>query len=230
MWPAECFSLRLISSFYYPTLLILLLLLLNYITYLELTVGRVLGRGGFCVVSDISKVTLLKSDEQEENGKNEAAENGNAPHASLQHDDEHQIHNIVQDRNFMATYCIRKGKDTRYAIKRVQEASYKDHQTFINGVVDLAIEARFLAVIRHPNIIKMRAMERGTPFSPNFFVVLDRLYDIMSARLITWNKNQITGMKKLMDRKGKREMAFWLERVTVAHDLACALKYLHDLK
>lgn len=158
-----------------------------------------------------------------------ADSNGDKDHShSIQ--DEHQIHNIVQDRNFMAMYCVRKGKDTRYAIKRVQEASYKDHQTFINGVVDLAVEARFLSVIRHPNIIKMRAMECGSPYSASFFVVLDRLYDIMSTRLTKWKKSKVTGIAKMMDRKGKREMAFWLERITVAYDLACALKYLHDLK
>jgi len=33
-----------------------------------------------------------------------------------------------------------------------------------------------------------------------------------------------------MDRGGKKETEFWVERCTVAYDLACALKYLHDLK
>jgi hypothetical protein len=145
--------------------------------------------------------------------------------------EEDHIHNVVQDRAFMERFCIRKGRDSRYAIKRLQEASFKDAQTFVNGVVDLAIEARFLAVIRHPNIIKMRAVRAGSPFRDGgFFVVLDRLYDILTARVVKWNKQQFTGVRKVLDRGGKKELMFWVERVTVAYDLACALKHLHDLK
>jgi hypothetical protein len=55
--------------------------------------------------------------------------------------DEHYIHNITQDRGFMAHHCIRQGKDSRYAIKTVQDASRNDAQVFVNAVVDLAVES-----------------------------------------------------------------------------------------
>lgn len=145
--------------------------------------------------------------------------------------DEDDIAHLVQDREFMSKYCLRDGKDPRYAIKQLSDDMVlKDPHTFVNGIIDLAIEAKFLAVIRHPNIIKMRAMSVGTPYSRDFFVVLDRLYDIMTVRLVTWKKRKPGGFKKLMDPKGKKATAFWLERITVAHDLAAALKYLHSLK
>lgn len=76
----------------------------------------------------------------------------------------------------------------------------------------------------------MRAISSGTPFSRNYFVVLDRLYDILSRTLVSWKKKQISGVKKLLDVGGKKKQAFWVERITVAHDLACALKYLHSLR
>jgi hypothetical protein len=178
----------------------------------------VLGRGGFCVVTEVSKITL------------EESENGSSIGGLDKFRDEHQIHNFVQDRSFMETHCVRQGKDCRYAIKRLKGDNDKDTQTFINGVVDLALEARFLSVIRNPNIIKMRGMAMGSPFNFNFFVVLDRLYDIMSTRLVKWRKQIPKGMGKLMDRGGKKELAFWVERCTVCYDLACALKYLHHLQ
>jgi len=190
----------------------------------ELKLGRVLGRGGFCVVNEITKIQLLSA----ENGGAAAA--AAAQHKKVDAEDEYQIHNIVQDRAFMEKYCIRKGKDARYAIKQIQDSCKKDAHTFVNGIVDLAIEARFLSVIRHGNIIKMRAMGSGTPYDTSFFVVLDRLYDILSTRIIKWRKQKPTGIYKLMDRGGKKELAFWVERLTCAYDLACALKYLHDLK
>lgn len=183
----------------------------------ELTLGKVLGRGGFCVVSEVTKI-ILTNNAKEENNLN-----------ARKSDDEHFIHNIVQDRAFMAQHCVRQGKDCRYAIKQVQESSRKDPQVFINAVVDLAIESRFLAVIRHPNIIKMRAMEETNPYHGGFFLVLDRLYDIMPQRLAKWKKRQSGGLSKLFDRKGKKAMAFWVERLTVSYDIACALSYLHGM-
>jgi hypothetical protein len=186
----------------------------------ELTIGRVLGRGGFCVVSEISKITLRKK--ALPNGSNHSPDHANA--------DEDVIHNIVQDRAFMEKYCIRDKKDTRYAIKKLQDSAWSDPQTFINGIVDLALEARFLSVIRHPNIIKMRAVAAEPAVTTSYFVVLDRLYDTLTVRLAKWKRRKFSGIKKLMDRKGKKELAFWLERVTVAYDLTLALKHLHDMQ
>jgi len=185
----------------------------------ELNLGRVLGRGGFCVVKEITKINL-----------NDETQSKRASIKKL--DDEHHIYNIIQDRKFMSTHCIRSGRDYRYAIKILQDSSRKDPQTFVSGVVDLAIEAKFLSVVRHPNIIKMRGMASMEDAFTNarFFVVLDRLYDILTTRVQKWKKSQITGFKKLLDRKGKRKLAFWVERLTVAYDLACALKYMHDLR
>jgi len=189
-------------------------------TTTELDLGRVLGRGGFCVVKEITNIKLDKSIDADDDTK----------HSQL--DDEHHIYNIIQDRKFMAAHCIRSGRDYRYAIKILQDSVRKDPQTFVSGVVDLAVEARFLSVVRHPNIIKMRAMAMMEDAFANdrFFVVLDRLYDILTVRLLKWKKSKLSGFKKLLDRKGKKALAFWVERLTVAYDLACALKYMHDLQ
>lgn len=159
-------------------------------------------------------------------------ETGSSRNAIEFHDenDDDLISGIVQDKKFMQKNCIRKGNHARYALKILSDDTFKDPHTFVNGVVDLAIEVRFLSVIRHPNIIKMRALSVEDPFSRNFFVVLDRLYDTLSQRIISWKKRNITGVKKLLDRKQKKKTAFWVERITVAHDLASALKYLHSIK
>ena len=184
----------------------------------ELTIGKVLGRGGFCVVNEITKITLSK-----DGGATTSSS------ANNKSDDEHYIANVVQDRAFMAQHCIRQGKDYRYAIKMVQPSSRKDPHVFINAVVDLAVESRFLAVVRHPNIIKMRSMSGESPFDSSFFVLLDRLYDIMPVRLRKWKKQAGGGFKSLLKSKKAKEAAF-VERLTVAYDIACALSYLHGLK
>ena len=103
----------------------------------ELTIGRVLGRGGFCAVSEVVQIQLQTK----------------ASKPIEKQLDELKIHAVVQNRNFMAAHH-RRGKDSRYAIKILQDSvtQGKDANLFVNGVVDLAVEARFLAVIRHPNI------------------------------------------------------------------------------
>jgi hypothetical protein len=183
--------------------------------------GRVLGRGGFCVVNEITKINLLKRDE------------GSIQEKIIENQDAYQIgsRNVIQGRNFMQAQCLRgKGKDCRYAIKTTQDSRYVDDSTFINGIVDLAVEARFLSVLHHPNIIKMRAMATCSPYDSSFFVVLDRLYDTLSTRLVKWKQLKPRGLRKLLDRNGKKELALWIERCSFAYDLASALRFLHESK
>jgi hypothetical protein len=104
----------------------------------ELTIGKVLGKGGFCVVSEVTKIQL-----------NQNGVVGSQTSANHHQSDDH-FHDIVQDRDFMESQFVRKGKDYRYAIKILKPEATKDYSTFVKGVCDLAIEARFLAVIRHP--------------------------------------------------------------------------------
>jgi hypothetical protein len=103
----------------------------------EISIGKVLGRGGFCKVSEVVKIAL----------KDGIA--AKCEKERIQHDEQH-FASVLQDRDFMQAYYLRKGTDYRYAIKALKEDATKDVQTYINGVVDLAIEARFLSVIRHP--------------------------------------------------------------------------------
>jgi hypothetical protein len=195
--------------------------------------GKVLGRGGFCVVNEVTKIKLMKKYERAaasngiESASNDQGKNGDKD----RHDEEHILYHVVQDRSFMEEYCLRgKTKDCRYAIKRMQDSCYSDPSIFINAIVDLAVEARFLSVLKHANIIKMRAMAITSPYDSNFFVVLDRLYDILTTRIVKWKKIKppTSGLKKvLMDRSGKKETALWAERCLFAFDLSCALKFLH---
>ena len=190
--------------------------------------GRTLGRGGFCVVSEVVNITLRKDKDNEESN---TAVNQHAHVHDYDgvHDYDDMYQHIIQDRQFMEAHCLRGStKDCRYAIKKLHDSCYNDSSTFINGVVDLAIEARYLSVIRHSNIIKMRAMSSYSPMDSRFFVVLDKLYDILTPRLIKWKKAKPIGLKKLMDVGGKKALSAWVERCTFGYDLACALKYLHN--
>lgn len=156
----------------------------------------------------------------------------------------------VQDRDFIAANYKRRTTTTstttgrlgrllvlgrtqkvkaRYAIKRIKDNCLDSGEQFVNGVIDLAIEARFLSVLRHPNIIKMRATAMTDPFSPEdpYFIVLDKLDDILGKRLVQWAAREQSVVRKLHCQSHRVEQDFWMERIKVAHDVANALKYLH---
>ena len=84
----------------------------------------------------------------------------------------------------------------------------------------------------------MRAISSCHPCSDDFFIVLDRLYETLTDRLIVWQKM----MKKQrgLSAKFKRlsiganadpsmdKNAFLAERLLVAHDVGSAVGFLHS--
>jgi serine/threonine protein kinase len=91
-------------------------------------------------------------------------------------------------------------------------------------------EAKFLASLEHPNIIKLRGMaaagtsgfasmeERG------YFLLLDRLQCTLEDKIDLWRDYD----KSLsVDRVGKKRRYFLAERLHVAFDVCAALDYLH---
>ncbi|KAL7462145.1 hypothetical protein ACHAXS_002535 [Conticribra weissflogii] len=194
----------------------------------ECKLGRVLGRGGFCVVSEILHFNLEKHSPLDV-----TSTNGDA----LVDEEEDEFGELrydggvlVQDRQFMARRCLRKGKHARYAIKTLSDDCLKDPERFVGGVIDLAIESRFLAVIRHPNIIKMRGFGTSEICDVGFFLVLDRLYDTLTLKISQWKRDveKTKGVGKLFDMKGKKKRKVWTDRLLVVYDLSTALEYLHS--
>jgi serine/threonine protein kinase len=181
----------------------------------------VFGKGGFFQVREVLEINLNEEEKEEEN-----------PDFSLRNideGDEDYIQAVVQDRKFMQKHCLRHGKDCRYAIKSMLDVCKKDPSMFVNTVVDIAIEAKFLAAVRHPNIIKMRATSVGDLCSSNSFLVLDRLYNTLTEQILRWENKTNQWMHNLFDFHKKNEKALMAERLMVAYDIASALSYLHDL-
>lgn len=178
----------------------------------ELELGEILGKGGFCTVSKISNITLYGEDPVSPLGLDSSAAH------------------IIQDRAYMAANHLRDGKDSRYALKTLRSSLMKDPERFVAGVIDLVIETKFLAVIRHPNIIKMRAIATTSPFQRGYYIILDRLYDTMTDRIEAWKvqKKSMSGFAKVRDLRGSKMKELWIDRLMVAYDLCMALKYLHD--
>mmetsp|Transcript_14271 Transcript_14271/g.21080 ORF Transcript_14271/g.21080 Transcript_14271/m.21080 type:complete len:388 (+) Transcript_14271:75-1238(+) len=129
----------------------------------------------------------------------------------------------------------KKGTRARYAIKslRVNNDDKNNKMSDLEKVqsrIDLAIEVKYLKVMNHPNIIRIRgvyANPSDSVDSCNFFV-MDRLYGTLEDRVEYW-KQQIQSSKGgLLRRKDKDVLNdTTTERLVIAFDLASAFNYMH---
>ena len=208
---------------------------------------------------DLSNRNLSPDDGNDSNHSNSSSSDDNdlvlskselselEPNSELQKEDD-DFTGVVQDRAFMASRYIRHCNNVnnhgttsnedqtssfRYCLKamRPEAYSHQDPSYFVDTVVDQALEVEFLANIRHPNIIKLRAIAAGGPFQHGFFMILDRLYDTLTVRIESWQKEEESAStwSKFFDFTKSREKEFLARRLLVAYDVASALEYLHDM-
>ena len=79
-------------------------------------------------------------------------EGGNVDIDEFEDDHVEESEELTSNRGFMKEHCFRKNV-ARYAIKEVKTSL--DGPTLADGALDICIEAKFLSVISHPNIIKL---------------------------------------------------------------------------
>jgi Protein kinase domain len=237
---------------------------------MELELGKRLGMGGFSNVDEIRGVYLQKSSHHHHctsmssssttmiaATKEEKEEAKDPKPAHLHRMDTVAIED-VESRQFIATHAIRSSGDARYALKKLRTDVQTDnpHQRLLLGLFDLAVETRFLSSLEHPNLIKLRAISSSDPYSTNYFLVLDRLYDTLQIRIQKWHdqvhphlatRKRSKNNKNIQKKKRKKKKGCFLwpfqkkhskmtvqqrqdlltERLIYAFDLSDALRYLH---
>jgi hypothetical protein len=153
-------------------------------------------------------------------------------------DDEESLTHMFQDegmdgegtflKGYMSTHLMRQGI-ARYAIKRTRKDLNRDTQ--LDAVVDLAVEAKFLATVRHPNVVKMRGTV-GSPGSLDFMIIMDRLKMTLREKMAQWNaesKGKTGLLGKLLGKNNEtllREQ--YADKLLAVYDVARAMRYLHN--
>lgn len=192
----------------------------------EIVYGQVLGTGCFGTVYEVRGFDL------HEHALRRRSFDFTRSHVA----DEEVPSGDMESRRFMATHAFRNEGHARYAIKKlspnmVQEAKQSD---LIQAIADLVSEAKILSAIEHPNIIKLRAIKAGDRFRPDFFILLDRLYETLAQRIELW-REQIQGTKptnffdRILSFRRHRiaKASSFQDRVIQAYHLSSALNYLH---
>ena len=138
------------------------------------------------------------------------------------------------DRREVADECLdeRDGRESKFALKMIRDDLAEEEHT--KGVIDLAVEARFLKRLSHPNIISLRGTANSDPLEGRFFVLLDRLVRTLEDELQTWRKEINKTLSVWCGPFGyccaNRPVLqrLWIERLMVARKIASAIEYLHS--
>lgn len=205
--------------------------------------GRDLGSGAFCVVKEITSITLVNdaTSEAHESEKvlDKASSSGDKPEKDQKPDEDPlgSFKTKSEVRRYMSDSCQRTDdsdgtKHARYAIKVLKTSNNrKDLET---GLKDISIECQFLRHLGHSNICKMRGTA-GIPLSPSFGIILDRLYQTLESKMDQWMYEAkqfksagclgCLGLGKLDSVWKKRQH---VDAITVASDISSALRYIHS--
>ena len=93
----------------------------------------------------------------------------------------------------------------RYVLKHLKDVVMEDYDTFLTGAVDLAVEAKMLSHLHHPNIIRLEGVTAGslsdalsTGIVGGYFLVLEMLEISLLDQIVKWAE------EKRASKKGKR--------------------------
>lgn len=83
-----------------------------------------------------------------------------------------------------------------YALKHLHPSVAKNDDDFTSSAIDLVLEARLLANLRHENIVKLHAVTEGSIKSifcggPGYFLLLDRLHGTLEESIEEWKKVEL---------------------------------------
>mmetsp|Transcript_3958 Transcript_3958/g.6615 ORF Transcript_3958/g.6615 Transcript_3958/m.6615 type:complete len:417 (-) Transcript_3958:1481-2731(-) len=212
----------------------------NKFSHEEIVTGRIIGRGGFCTVKEI---TAIRSPNKKRSAmmRQQRRKSGGSSwnlRKSKQKTQQETImdmsHNGIEMsvKEYMA-YAAAKGGKTKYVVKQVaEEWIYQNRITFLKATVDLAIEAKYLSSLNHPSIIELRGVSESGPFAEGYFIVLDRLTDTLPGKLKKWMTidRQCKGITGAFVGGKKKESLLFINRMETAFGVADALNYIHSKK
>eukprot|EP00545_Synedropsis_sp_CCMP1620_P002855 CAMPEP_0119015874 /NCGR_PEP_ID=MMETSP1176-20130426/11699_1 /TAXON_ID=265551 /ORGANISM="Synedropsis recta cf, Strain CCMP1620" /LENGTH=482 /DNA_ID=CAMNT_0006969199 /DNA_START=69 /DNA_END=1517 /DNA_ORIENTATION=+ len=189
----------------------------------EVVVGKLLGSGGFNNVYELDAVDLIADPLTAEHARKISSE--------LQ----------AEHRHHVSKHCFREASNSsRYAIKFLSKDTTHDPDRFCTGAADLVVEAKFLASLDHPHIVKLRGMAAAgtagfaTCRQKGYFLLLDRLQCTLDDKLEEWKDTERRAVgslqRKILDRTGKKQRYLLADRLKVAFDVASAMQYLHHNK
>jgi len=197
----------------------------------EVVLGKRLGRGSFSTVDEVRAVVFAlntRQDQPQYLQEQEQAREEELEQPLDQRQRTQRSQQLQESREFIAENCIRFTGETRYAIKTLRPNVAQDPKGRWTGIADLVIEGHLLRQLEHPNIIKLRGVGDGDPYSSNFFLVLDHLFCTLQTRLEEWKSGKRLFFGWIRDFRHSTRRELLCQRLVAAVHLCSALQYLHE--
>lgn len=223
----------------------------------EISCGGIIGRGGFCVVRDIDKIRISAKTSSTHSTRSIGnavpdPARGQGGILSLcfgkkDLDDEWSNTCKSLDGSIQSNFDVGGSKTYKYTREYVAQRSKKgrrkggrfvlkavnkdvDKITYMKGNVDIAMEARFLAVLNHPNIIDLVGMSKSRPCTPSYFLILEKMTETLGCRIKKWmdRERMCKGIVGQLSGGKRKEAELYHERIAASYDMANALNYLHS--
>jgi serine/threonine protein kinase len=218
----------------------------------EIVYGHIIGRGGFCVVRDVVQIStgkspgfgfscrnLLGKKSPKDNKKwgisswvlNKKSKQENAKKSFEGFEDGNDEGR--KQLKFSREYVASKSKKTRsnggrYVIKTL--SADLDKINYMKGNVDIALEAKFLSVLDHTNVIELVGVSKTEACSEGYFLVLEKMTKTLTQTIKGWmdQDRMNTGLLAIFPGRKKREYELYRERIAASYDIANGLYYLHS--
>jgi hypothetical protein len=194
----------------------------------DLNLGKLLGTGAFCHVYEANlkpRTPPFPSPVTSEKRQQDTDE--------LLEDDSNDIWDLLNGSGIDADASLGAGGSNHniqnsFAIKQLDPHFLEGKHDFADCAIDLVMEAKILACLIHPNIIKLHAVSAGsisrvfTNKRGGYFLLLDRLHGgSLTDRIREWADGGITASRhdraKLLEDRLK----------SVALGISEGMKYLH---
>lgn len=128
-----------------------------------------------------------------------------------------------------SSYLNEKGH-SNYAMKRLSPDTIKDKELARQGMIDLTLERKFLSILDHPHIIKLRGAAANHSSNNDYFIILDRLYDTLEKRLKTWKSTEksLSSVYSKFGSKGKSKLTtFKVDKLKCIYGVTSAMTFMH---
>jgi len=173
----------------------------------ELDLGNLIGQGGFSLVYEIRSITCDQVFDMSEK--------------------------LSKRRRALAEEASSEDGFPRLAVKVLRDDLHDEEHT--KGVLDLAVEARLLRKLIHPNIISMRGIANSDPYESKFFVLLEILNGTLDDKIDYWRTQANQSAKLWCGPVGyccaNKSLLhqLWIDRISISKSIASALAHLHKL-
>ena len=187
----------------------------------QVEVGTLLGYGTFSFVHEVQAFDI----DADENDAAQKREEETRPSLEEQQN--------VQD-------LIARGEHGELAIKHLRQDLMESTLKFEEAAADLIVEAKYLAALDHPNIIKLRAVAKGGASAfesgqhDSFFLVIDKLHRTFKEKILEWQFLDDDSSMLMLSSKHcdaisiSHDRELLLEKIDLGHQIAKALAYLHE--